>query len=78
MSEEKTVLERSIDNLKKNIQEYIRDYDILVDENGTVLATWKNTSPRACLDLKRFKQECQDIYLKYVNYSKQTRVFLVK
>lgn len=78
MNEEKTVLERSIDNLKKNIQEYIRDYDILIDENGSVLATWKNTSPRACLDLKRFKQECQDIYLKYVNYSKQTRVFLVK
>jgi putative phage-type endonuclease len=78
MNEEKTVLETSIDTLKKNIQEYIRDYDILVDENGSVLATWKNTSPRACLDLKRFKQECQDIYLKYVNYSKQTRVFLVK
>ena len=78
MNEEKTILERSIDNLKKNIQEYIRDYDILIDENGSVLATWKNTSPRACLDLKRFKQECQDIYLKYVNYSKQTRVFLVK
>lgn len=78
MNEEKTVLERSIDNLKKNIQEYIRDYDILVDENGNVLATWKNTSPRACLDLKRFKNECQDIYLKYVNYSKQSRVFLIK
>lgn len=78
MSEEKTVLERAMDNLKKNIQEYIRDYDILVDENGVVLATWKNTSPRACLDLKRFKEECQDIYLKYVNYSKQSRVFLVK
>lgn len=78
MNEEKTVLERSIDNLKKNIQEYIRDYDLLIDENGNVLATWKNTSPRGCLDLKRLKQECQDIYLKYVNYSKQTRVFLIK
>jgi putative phage-type endonuclease len=78
MNEEKESLETAINVLKKNIQEYIRDYDILIDDSGNVLATWKNTSPRACLDLKRFKQECQDIYLKYVNYSKQTRVFLVK
>ncbi len=78
MNEEKTVLERSIDTLKKNIQEYIKDYDILVDASGNVLATWKNTSPRACLDLKRFKEEHKDLYLEYANYSRSSRVFLVK
>lgn len=78
MNEEKSALEKTLEVIKKNIQEYMQDYDILVDENGNVLSTWKNTSPRAGIDLKRFKQECQDIYLKYANYSKSSRVFLVK
>lgn len=78
MNEEKTGLEKAMDNLKKGIQEYMQDYDILVDENGNVLSTWKNTSPRAGIDLKRFKAEHQDLYLQYVNYSKSSRVFLVK
>lgn len=56
----------------------MQDYDILVDENGNVLSTWKNTSPRAGIDLKRFKDECKDLYLEYSNYSKSSRVFLVK
>lgn len=78
MSEEKTGLEKAMDNLKKSIQEYMQDYDILVDENGNILSTWKNTSPRAGIDLKRFKAEHQDLYLQYANYSKSSRVFLVK
>ena len=78
MNEEKTALEKTLEVLKKNIQEYMQDYDILVDEDGNILSTWKNTSPRACLDLKRFKDECKDLYLKYANYSRSSRVFLVK
>lgn len=78
MNEEKSALEKTLEVLKKNIQEYMQDYDILVDENGNVLSTWKNTSPRAGIDLKRFKDECKDLYLQYANYSKSSRVFLVK
>lgn len=78
MNEEKSALEKTIEVLKKNIQEYMKDYDILVDEDGNILSTWKNTSPRAGIDLKRFKDECKDLYLQYANYSKSSRVFLVK
>lgn len=76
--EESKMLEDKVNKLKLEIQEYMRDYDVLVNDSGEVVASWKNTSPRAFLDLKRLKQECQDIYLKYVNYAKQSRIFLIK
>lgn len=78
LKEEGRMLEETMNKLKLDIKEYMQDYDILVNEDGNVLASWKNTAPKACLDLKRFKNECQDIYLKYVNYAKQSRIFLVK
>ena len=56
----------------------MQDYDILLDSSGCVVATWKNTAPRSFFDAKRLKEECQDIYLKYVNYTKQSRMFLIK
>ena len=78
LKEESKILEENMNKLKLDIKEYMQDYDILVNEDGEVMASWKNTAPKACLDLKRFKSECQDIYLKYVNYAKQSRIFLVK
>ena len=56
----------------------MRDYDVLIDNNGNVIATWKNSTPRSFFDLKRFKEEAKDLYLKYTSPSKQSRVFLVK
>jgi putative phage-type endonuclease len=78
IKEESKILEKTMNKLKLDIKEYMQDYDILVNDNGEVMASWKNISPKACLDLKRFKSECQDIYLKYVNYAKQSRIFLIK
>lgn len=76
MSEEQ--IQKTIEKLKVEIQEFMKDYDILIDNNGNVIATWKNTAPRSLFDLKRFKEEAKEMYLKYVNYSKQSRVFLIK
>jgi len=78
VKEESKMLEDKVNKLKLEIQEYMQDYDVLVNDSGEIVASWKNTSPRAFLDLKRLKQDCQDIYLKYVNYAKQSRIFLVK
>jgi putative phage-type endonuclease len=68
----------TIEKLKTDIQEFMRDYDVLIDNNGNVIATWKNTAPRSCFDLKRFKEEAKEMYLKYANVAKQSRVFLIK
>ena len=70
--------QKAIEKLKTEIQEFMRDYDVLIDNNGNVIATWKNTAPKSLFDLKRFKDEAKDLYLKYTNVAKQSRVFLIK
>lgn len=67
-----------IEKLKVEIQEFMQDYDVLIDDNGNIIATWKNTAPKSLFDLKRFKDEAKDLYLKYTNVAKQSRVFLIK
>lgn len=76
--EEENRIQTTIEKLKVEIQEFMRDYDVLIDNNGNVIATWKNTAPRSLFDLKRFKEEAKEMYLKYASYSKQSRVFLIK
>jgi len=78
MKEQERSLQKSIDILKVEIQEFMQDYDVLLDNNGSIVATWKNSSPRASFNLRQLKKECQDIYLQYVNYAKQSRIFLIK
>ena len=67
-----------IEKLKVEIQEFMRDYDVLIDNQGNVIATWKNSTPRSFFDLKRFKDEAKALYLKYTIVVKQSRVFLIK
>ena len=76
--EEESRIQNTIEKLKTDIQEFMRDYDVLIDNNGNVIATWKNSTPRSFFDLKRFKEEAKDLYLKYTSPTKQSRVFLVK
>ena len=76
--EEENRIADTIEKLKTDIQEFMRDYDVLIDNQGNVIATWKNTTPRSFFDLKRFKEEAKELYLKYTNYTKQSRMFLIK
>lgn len=76
--EKESRIQNTIEKLKTDIQEFMQDYDILIDNNGNVIATWKNTAPRSLFDLKKFKEEAKEMYLKYTSYSKQSRVFLIK
>lgn len=78
LREQESNLQKAIDKIKVDIQEFMRDYDVLLDNNGCVVATWKNTAPRSFFDAKRLKQECQDIYSKYIDYTKGSRMFLIK
>ena len=76
--EEEIRIADTIEKLKVEIQEFMRDYDVLIDNQGNVIATWKNTAPRSFFDLKRFKDEAKEMYLKYTSHAKQSRMFLIK
>jgi putative phage-type endonuclease len=65
-------------SLQFEIQNFMKDADILVDHSGNCLATWKNSSPRVALDVKRLQEEHNDIYLQYAKEKEGTRMFLIK
>ncbi len=67
-----------IEKLKVEIQEFMRDYDVLIDIQGNVIATWKNTAPRSLVDQKKLKEKYNEVYLQCTVSSKQSRMFLIK
>jgi putative phage-type endonuclease len=76
--EEENRIADTIEKLKTDIQEFMRDYDVLIDSQGNVIATWKNTAPKSFFDVKKFKDEAKELYLKYISHAKQSRMFLIK
>jgi len=76
--EEEVRIQSTIEKLKTDIQEFMRDYDVLIDGQGNVIATWKNTAPKSLVDVKKFKEKYREIYEKCINYGKQSRMFLIK
>lgn len=78
LKKEENRIADTIEKLKTDIQEFMRDYDVLIDNQGNVIATWKNTTPKSFFDLKRFKYEAKDLYSKYTSVGKQSRMFLIK
>ncbi|MBM3467463.1 MAG: hypothetical protein FJX70_06530 [Alphaproteobacteria bacterium] len=71
-------IQETIEKLKVEIQEFMRDYDVLIDINGNVIATWKNTAPRSLVDQKKLKEKYNEVYLQCTVPCKQSRMFLVK
>ena len=78
LKEEESRIQSTIEKLKTDIQEFMKDYDVLIDSQGNVIATWKNTAPKSFFDVKKFKDEAKELYLKYISYAKQSRIFLIK
>lgn len=71
-------IQENIEKLKVEIQEFMRDYDVLIDINGNVIATWKNTTPRSLVDVNKLKEMFKDVYEQCLNTGKQSRMFLIK
>lgn len=76
--EEENRIQTTIEKLKVEIQEFMRDYDVLIDINGNVIATWKNTTPRSLVDVNKLKEMFKDVYEQCLNTGKQSRMFLIK
>ena len=78
LKEKESALEKSIDTLKVEIQEFMQDNEVLSDSNDKIIATWKNSKSRITFDTKRFEKEHQDIYRQYVKETEGSRMFLIK
>jgi putative phage-type endonuclease len=78
LKDEESRIADTIEKLKTDIQEFMRDYDVLIDNQGNVIATWKNTAPKSLVDLKILRQKYREIYEKCIKYGQQSRMFLVK
>jgi putative phage-type endonuclease len=76
--EEENRIAETIEKLKTDIQEFMKDYDVLIDNQGNVIATWKNTVPKSLVDLKILREKYREIYEKCIKYGQQSRMFLVK
>jgi len=71
-------IQENIEKLKVEIQEFMRDYDALIDIQGNVRATWKNTAPRSLVNVNKLKEMFKDAYEQCLNTGKQSRMFLIK
>jgi putative phage-type endonuclease len=76
--EEESRIQTTIEKLKVEIQEFMRDYDVLIDINGNVIATWKNTAPKSLVNVNKLKEMFKDAYEQCLNTGKQSRMFLIK
>jgi putative phage-type endonuclease len=76
--EEESKIQDAIEKLKVEIQEFMRDYDVLIDNQGNVIATWRNTAPRSLVNVNKLKEMFKDAYEQCLNTGKQTRMFLIK
>ena len=71
-------IQENIEKLKVEIQEFMRDYDALIDIQGNVRATWKNTAPRSLVNVNKLKEMFKDVYEQCLNTGKRSRMFLIK
>lgn len=64
--------------LETKIKNRIGENEILVNEVGEVLASWKSGQARKVLDVCRLQKEQQGIYQQYLAEKEPNRTFLIK
>lgn len=71
-------LELDIEEAQFEIQDFMREYDVLKDDKGDIIATWKNRAPRRIIDSKKLQKDLPHIYSDYLKAQKPSRAFLIK
>jgi len=64
--------------LQNSLKMYMEDSEALLDEDGTVLLTWKSGKDKTTFDSKRFAEENPDLYDRYCKTVPGARSFLLK
>ena len=72
------IAESSKESLEVIIKNFMGNNEILVDENGKILVTWKQGKGAERLDGKAVKENEPDIYERYIKIGDPVRRFLIK
>jgi putative phage-type endonuclease len=76
--EEESRIQTNIEKLKVEIQEFMREHEVLRDINGNVIVIWKNTAPKSLVNVNKLKEMFKDTYEQCLSNAKQSRMFLIK
>ena len=71
-------LKTQSDELADDIRRYMEDASLLVDEEGTVLASWKKSKDSQTFNQTRLKEELPMIWQEYMEPKKGSRKFILK
>ncbi len=71
-------IEIANDICETRIKVYMKNHDILHGHDGRPVVTWKNAKGALRFDAKRFAEENQSLYEKYLVTGQPTRRFLIK
>lgn len=72
------ILENIKDRYTMVVKGYMEDSEVLIDNEGNSLCTWKSDSGREQFDKNKFKKENPELYKKYTWRSEPSRRFLIK
>lgn len=64
--------------LKDEIAVYMKDKSTLVNADGEIILTWKQSMPVEYFDAKLFRLEQKELYQRYVSQREGSRRFLIK
>lgn len=71
-------LENMKEKIKAQVMAYMRDRDLLIDDGGVILATWKFSKGAVRFDAKELQKYDVATYDKYLRESPPIRRFLIK
>ena len=74
----KAALEENIKHMQTSIKNYMKENEILLNNDGEICATWKNTKDRSTFDKNKLKKLHSDVYQQCVTTSPGHRVFNLK
>lgn len=60
------------------IKSYMKNHDTLHSYDGKIISTWKNSKGALRFDTKKFAEENQNLYEKYLKQGNPSRRFLIK
>jgi len=78
LKEQETDIKNQVTSLQDSIKQYMKDNEVLVDDQGHVFVTWKTGKARKALDAKKLQQEHQVIYQQYLYECKAPRTLRIK
>lgn len=65
-------------DIEIKIKSCLGEYESLVGQDGTLLATWKNNKPRLVFDTKKLQESDNSLYQQYLTEREGNRTLLIK